>query len=102
MALQTGLPVAASQTTVVSRWLVMPMAAISSGWAPSEATASIITPDSVAQISIGSCSTQPGCGKCCVNSFWLTDRALPSWSKTMARLLLVPWSRAITYFFIVG
>ena len=62
MALWTGSPVRASHSMVVSRWLVMPMAAICLGsmWALS--TASARARFSVAQISMGSCSTQPGWG----------------------------------------
>ena len=62
MALQTGFPVAASQTRVVSRWLVMPIAAISPGRASAFCMASMVTPIWVAQMSMGSCSTQPGWG----------------------------------------
>ena len=47
---------------VVSRWLVMPMAAISDGSTPDRAMASIITPYWVDQISMASCSTQPSRG----------------------------------------
>ncbi len=64
----TGLPVARSHSTVVSRWLVMPIAATSAPEMAAFASASLITPDCVAQISFASCSTQPGCGKCCANS----------------------------------
>ena len=62
MALYTGLPVSLSQTMVVSRWLVIPMAAISWGCTPDWATTSIITAYWLDQISIGSCSTQPSWG----------------------------------------
>ncbi len=62
MALYTGIPVCRFQTTVVSRWFVMPMAATSSGGAPTWAIASVETASWDAQISIGLCSTQPGCG----------------------------------------
>ena len=44
MALQTGRPVSFSQTMVVSRWLVMPMPAISWGSMPLWASTSIRTP----------------------------------------------------------
>ena len=57
-----GRPVALSQRMVVSRWLVMPMAAISSGSMPVWATASVRTEYWLDQISMGSCSTQPGWG----------------------------------------
>ena len=51
-----------------------------------------------AQISIGSCSTQPGFGKICSCSFCDTDTTRPAWSKIIARVLVVPWSRAAAYF----
>ena len=47
---------------VVSRWLVMPMAAMSWTSTPLWATTSFMTPYWVDQISIGLCSTQPCCG----------------------------------------
>ncbi len=53
------------------------------------------------QISAGSCSTQPACGKICSCSIWPTETMLPLWSKTMARVLVVPWSMAITYWFML-
>ena len=58
----TGRPVARSQTIVVSRWLVMPIAATSAPLAPAVASASRAAVTVVVQISSGSCSTQPGCG----------------------------------------
>ena len=61
-----GLPVARSQTMVVSRWLVMPMAATSLGCALALAKASSATAICDAAISSGSCSTHPGWGKICV------------------------------------
>src|SRR5690606_25522185 len=45
-------------------------------------------------ISAASCSTHPGCGKCCVNSRWATARMAPAWSNSIARELVVPWSIA--------
>ena len=90
MALCTGTPVWASHTMVVSRWLVMPMAAMSSPPMPILEIASAITAASEAQISMGSCSTQPGWGKYWVNSCWATEQMFPSWSKTMALEELVP------------
>jgi len=60
MALPIGAPVARSHSMVVSRWLVMPMAATST---PGRAAiASPATCSCVAAISRGSCSTHPGCG----------------------------------------
>ena len=49
-----------------------------------------------AQISAGSCSTQPGFGKICSCSFWWIPTTCPPWSKIMKRVLVVPWSRAPT------
>ena len=57
-----GRPVAFSQTMVVSRWFVMPMAAISAGSMPPRVMASIMTPYWLEYNSSGSCSTQPACG----------------------------------------
>ena len=62
MAWQIGSPVSLSQTMVVSRWLAMPMAAMSSARAPILFMAERATPSWVAQISLASCSTQPGFG----------------------------------------
>ena len=62
IALYTGRPVARSQTIVVSRWLVMPIAFTSSGWMPFSANSSCSTPKDDAHSSIASSSTQPGSG----------------------------------------
>ena len=78
MALCTGLPVSASHTMVVSLWLVMPMAAMFLPLMPILEMASAITAASDAHISMGSCSTQPGWGKCCVNSIWAVEQTFPS------------------------
>ena len=64
----TGLPVARSQRTVVSRWFVIPIASSSAARMPAARTASSAAPSTELQSSSGSCSTQPGCGKCCGNS----------------------------------
>ena len=61
---------------------------------PSRVMASAMTAASDDQISLGLCSTQPGWGKYWVNSIWAVERIMPSWSKTMAREELVPWSNA--------
>jgi hypothetical protein len=50
-----------SQTTVVSRWLVMPMAAMSRA-VTGLAQRLLAGGDNVDQISSGSCSTQPDAG----------------------------------------
>jgi hypothetical protein len=49
------------------------------------------------QISIGLCSTQPACGRICSCSSWWRPTSLPPWSKTMKRVLVVPWSIAAAY-----
>ncbi len=92
----TGRPVARSQSTVVSRWFVMPTATRSAGVACARARTSAMVAACVAQISSASCSTQPERGKCCVNSRCAVATTLPSWSKRMDRELVVPWSRAST------
>ena len=62
IAFITGSPVFLSHTTVVSRWLVMPRPEMSSALAPAASSASSMTSCVRAQISFGSCSTQPGLG----------------------------------------
>ena len=69
MALYTGSPVSASHTMVVSRWLVIPIAAMLSPLISMEVMASAMTEACDDQISIGLCSTQPGLGNIWVNSF---------------------------------
>jgi len=87
MALATGRPVARSQSTVVSRWLVMPTAA----------TSEDVTPPGRApgrRVALrgedfpGSCSTQPG-GKIGGILVYDGDRH-PARSNTLARELVVP------------
>ena len=99
MAVAARAPVARSQTMVVSRWLVMPMAATRSSPAPSEprpafASTSCAVSRCVAQISPASCSTHPGCGKCWVSSRCAEATMRPSASTSTARELVVPWSSA--------
>src|ERR1035437_6126335 len=48
------------------------------------------------QISTGLCSTQPACGRICSCSGWCLATSLPEWSKSMNRVLVVPWSTAPT------
>jgi len=62
MARWIGAPVVRSQTIVVSRWLVIPTAAMSAARTRASASATVAACPTVAQISSGSCSTQPGCG----------------------------------------
>ena len=102
MARHTGSPVFLSQTMVVSRWLVMPMAAMSAAVAPMFAIARWATSIWVDQISLASCSTQPGWGKYWVNSFWATEHISPCSLNRMQRLDVVPASSAMMYFAIWG
>ena len=80
---------------VVSRWLAMPMAAMSAADAPMAFMAESATPSWVVQISLASCSTQPGLGKYWVNSFWATLHMRPCLSNRMQRLEVVPASSAM-------
>ncbi len=57
-----GRPEARSQTTTVSRWLVIPIAATSSRARPEVCIASHSTSTQAAKISSASCSTQPSAG----------------------------------------
>jgi hypothetical protein len=63
IALCTASPLRRSHSTAVSRWLVMPIAAISEGLHSLRAAGAqgLLTE---AQIASASCSTQPGFGKC--------------------------------------
>ncbi len=63
IALCTGWPVRRSHSTVVSRWLVIPMAARSLAPRPARCSALATHDWTLSQISAGSCSTQPGRGK---------------------------------------
>ncbi len=62
MAWCTGWPVLRFHSTVVSRWLVMPTAWMSLAFSFALASTSRAVASWLVQISIGSCSTQPGCG----------------------------------------
>ena len=95
IALQIGCPFFLSQMIVVSRWFVIPIAAISSAVTLILDIASTATPSCVDQISFASCSTQPGCGNICVNSFCAILTILPLLSNKIQRLLVVPASSAI-------
>ena len=77
MALWTASPVVRSQTTVVSRWLVMPMAASWSLVIPADAIAAPTTSWVRLHTSAGSCSTQPAFGKICSCSFWAIETTVP-------------------------
>ncbi len=68
MARWRGWPVRRSQTTVVSRWFVIPIAATACPAASAAAAASANVARVASRMSSGSCSTQPGRGKCWGNS----------------------------------
>ena len=88
-----------SHTTAVSRWSVIPTATTSTV-PPRSASASSSASrhaDRVAcQISSGWCSTHPGRGKCCGNSWYPFARTLPVSSTTSAVTPVVPSSMART------
>ncbi len=90
----TGSPVCRSHSTVVSRWLVMPTARMSSRVSPAFSSAPRTTACTRVQISAASCSTQPGCGKICACSCCSTATIRPSAPNRMHRLDVVPWSIA--------
>ena len=69
MARWIGFPVFRFQTTIVSRWLVMPMAAMAAALTLAFRARPWQVATTLSQISSGSCSTQPGFGKCWRNSF---------------------------------
>ena len=74
----------------------MPTAARSDGERFALFSAVVIVDDVRSQISTGLCSTQPDFGRICSCSSWLRDTSVPSWSKIMKRVLVVPWSTAPT------
>ena len=84
-----------SHTTVVSRWLEIPMAAMRSEWMPLLNWTSIITPIWLASTSVGSCSTQPGHGKLVLTlrRAWATMQ--PYSSTMVASTEVVPQSSAM-------
>ncbi len=90
IALWIGSPVSRSHTTAVSRWLVMPIASMSSASASESAIAPLMTWRVRRQISVASCSTQPASGLICSCSRWSTEAIPPSLSKRMKRELVVP------------
>jgi hypothetical protein len=92
-----GAPVFRSQTTVVSRWFVIPIAASASRvtfvtFAARSAPVTACSTD--VQISAGSCSTHAGFGKYCGNSTVWRPSVSPSSETTSAVVPVVPWSMA--------
>ena len=90
MARWIACPVARSHTTVVSRWLVMPMAAMSFAVTLAFFIASRQQAMVEVQMSSGSCSTQPEAGKCCGNSACADAATEMSARNTIAREDVVP------------
>ena len=97
MALWMGRPERRSQSSVVSRWLVMPMACRSDGFADAWRRARPMTLSVAAQMSSRSCSTQPGLGKIWRNSRLALPLTERRWSRTSAVTPVVPSSIARTY-----
>ncbi len=78
----------------VSRWFVMPTAAMLPLLRLAFDSAPPMTLRVLSQISMPSCSTQPARGKICSCSTWSTATTLARWSKIIARVDVVPWSIA--------
>src|SRR5260370_3001537 len=76
----------------------MPMAAMSRSVRSAAARASVATPLCEAHISVGECSTDPGCGKICPNGRCAIDTTSPAAPTSIALALVVPWSNARMYF----
>ena len=77
IALAYGRPVRRFHTTVVSRWLVRPSAARSSGFRLVVFSTVWMTALVRSQISTGLCSTQPGRGSTWVCSSWCRATSAP-------------------------
>jgi hypothetical protein len=84
IARATGTPVVRFQTSVVSRWFVIPIAVGSSTSACSAAASTLC------QISSASCSTQPERGKCCGSSAYPRPRIVSSSSTSRHVVPVVP------------
>ena len=95
IARASGRPVCRSQRTVVSRWLAMPMAAMSSAVRPACAQRLGHHPPHVRQISAASCSAHPGRGKSSGGArVGRRPRIRPAWLNRRQRVEAVPWSMA--------
>jgi hypothetical protein len=78
MALAIGRPVRRDQTTVVSRWLLIPTAASARASAPTSRSATRTQVRTRSRISSASCSTQPGLGVIWACSSWWLATGCPS------------------------
>src|SRR3954470_13690033 len=92
----TGRPVRRSQTTVVSRWSLIPTAASARASAPMSRSATRTQVRTRSMISSASCSTQPGRVVIWACSSWWLATGCPVRSNRRERLLVVPWSMAAT------
>ena len=90
----TGRPLPRSQTTVVSRWFVIPIASRSPAATPAAASASAAVCSTLAQISSGSCSTQPGPREVLLELAIPAPEHRSSGSTTRHVVPVVPWSIA--------
>ena len=96
MARWIGSPVRRSQSTTVSREVVMPIAARSRAVAPTRDMASSMASRWDCQTRTGSSSTQPGCGNTGTTGRRASLTIWPSGSISTARALEVPSSRVST------
>ena len=83
-----------SQSSVVSRWFVIPIAVSSCARSPADASAASAAASTLDQISTGSCSTHPGCGYRAEISTYPRPRISSSSSTTRHVVPDVPWSIA--------
>ena len=90
----TGRPECRSQSTVVSRWFAIPIAATSAARVPAAASAAPAACPTLCQSASGSCSTQPGRGV--ETSTGTVARPTTSSSSPTTRQVVpvVPWSIA--------
>ena len=89
-ALETGSPVYRSQTSVVSRWFVIPIASICFGETPVAPISSSTTCRHESSISRGECSTHPGDGYIWAISRLTLPRTRPDSSRRRAVVPVVP------------
>ena len=97
-ALWTGSPVVRSQTTVVSRWLVIPSAGdVVLATAPASSAPRRAPPGSAPRSPWGRARPSPAWDRSARAPSVRPTTTRPEWSKTIARELVVPWSIATAY-----
>ena len=79
-----------SHAAVVSRWFVIPMAAMSRPRSPASRSARWTVATAEPQMSSRSCSTQPGLGKICRNSWFTRARSARRLSRMRTVVPVVP------------